>query len=171
MIALIISIIAAIGASVWALFEREAKNLLSSKLETLTIDDKVIQTELSRMEALLEEEKALLAQERRKTAELTARLDAEMMTKSAIADDTLDIAGLVDVTEEFKMDGHDRVVFFEFYKDKSISKEIRWRLKAKNNKVIADSGEGYGTKQNLKKALGVMIQAIKSGEIKSRWKS
>ena len=36
---------------------------------------------------------------------------------------------------------------FEIYKD--ADQEFRWRLRASgNNKVIADSGEGYTTKDN-----------------------
>ncbi len=35
---------------------------------------------------------------------------------------------------------------FEVYKDKS--NEYRWRLKAPNAKIIADSGEGYRDKQD-----------------------
>lgn len=33
---------------------------------------------------------------------------------------------------------------FELYKDSA--GEYRWRLQARNNKIIADSGEGYSTK-------------------------
>ena len=34
--------------------------------------------------------------------------------------------------------------YFEVYKDRA--GEYRWRLKAPNHKIIADSGEGYNTK-------------------------
>jgi hypothetical protein len=34
---------------------------------------------------------------------------------------------------------------FEVYKD--TSGEFRWRLQDTNNKIIADSGEGYSSKQ------------------------
>jgi uncharacterized protein YegP (UPF0339 family) len=86
-------------------------------------------------------------------------------------DEPLDIAGLVDGSEQFKLGEDERAVYFEFYKDSRAPKELRWRLKAKNNKILADSGEGYGTKQNLKKALGVMLNAITNKEFKSKWKS
>ncbi len=36
-----------------------------------------------------------------------------------------------------------------FYKDKA--GEFRWRLVAPNGEIIADSGEGYTTKQNCQK--------------------
>ena len=35
---------------------------------------------------------------------------------------------------------------FELYKDKS--GEWRWRLQAANNKIVADSGEGYHNKDD-----------------------
>jgi hypothetical protein len=34
--------------------------------------------------------------------------------------------------------------YFEVYEDRA--GEFRWRLKAPNHKIIADSGEGYNTK-------------------------
>lgn len=175
MIATIISVIAAIGAIIWGFIERQARNLLNESFEALETDNNALQTKLNKTEDLLEEEKSLLIQQRKKMLdlekELAAKREAEVAAKSAIVENEFDIAGLVDVSDPFKINGDERVVFFEFYKDRGESKEIRWRLKAKNNKVLADSGEGYGTKQNLKKALGVMLNAIKNGEIKSKWRS
>lgn len=175
MITTIISIIVAVCAFVWAFIERHLRNLLKGSVEGLEMDNNTLQSKISRTEDLLDNEKMLLAQERRKTLSLEKALaekqDAEMVVKSAVVEGEVDVVGLVEVSEPFKMQGDERVVFFEFYKDKSASKEIRWRLKAKNNKVLADSGEGYGTKQNLKKALGVMLNAIKNDEVKSKWRS
>jgi uncharacterized protein YegP (UPF0339 family) len=37
---------------------------------------------------------------------------------------------------------------FEMYKDKA--DEFRWRLKGTNQRIIADSGEGYKTMDSLK---------------------
>lgn len=31
--------------------------------------------------------------------------------------------------------------------------EYRWRLKAANGKIVADSGEGYSSKQNAQEAI------------------
>ena len=40
---------------------------------------------------------------------------------------------------------------FEMYEDK---KSLwRWRLKARNGKIIADGSEGYASKQNVKRAV------------------
>ena len=40
---------------------------------------------------------------------------------------------------------------FIIYKDRK--KEYRWRLVARNGKIIADSGEGYSNKGNVNKAV------------------
>ncbi len=40
---------------------------------------------------------------------------------------------------------------FELYKDRS--GEYRWRLQAGNNEIIADSGEGYSTKQGAEEGI------------------
>jgi uncharacterized protein YegP (UPF0339 family) len=40
---------------------------------------------------------------------------------------------------------------FEIYQDKA--KEFRWRLKASNGRIIAESGEGYKRKATLMKIL------------------
>lgn len=41
---------------------------------------------------------------------------------------------------------------FEYYRDKK--DEWRWRLVASNNKVVADSGEGYESENAVKEAIG-----------------
>jgi len=41
--------------------------------------------------------------------------------------------------------------YFEFYKDRV--EEYRWRLKAPNHKIIADSGEGYNTEQGCREGI------------------
>lgn len=43
---------------------------------------------------------------------------------------------------------------FELYKDRAY--EYRWRLKADNGKIIADSGEGYTTKQNAEHGISLV---------------
>ncbi len=40
---------------------------------------------------------------------------------------------------------------FQLYKD--TKKEYRWRLKADNGKIIADSGEGYDSKSNCQNGI------------------
>jgi len=61
-----------------------------------------------------------------------------------------------------------RKSFFEFFTD--ADGHYRWRFKAKNNKIVADSGEGYTTKQNLKKGLAALSDAITSGDYNIKWK-
>jgi len=48
---------------------------------------------------------------------------------------------------------------FHIYKD--ASGELRWRLKAANGRVIADSGEGYSSKQACKEG----IELVKSATV------
>ncbi len=52
---------------------------------------------------------------------------------------------------------------FELYKDKS--GEWRWRLKHQNGNIIADSGEGYSTKQNAKNGIYSVKENAKNAEI------
>jgi uncharacterized protein YegP (UPF0339 family) len=44
---------------------------------------------------------------------------------------------------------------FVIYKDKN--KEYRWRLLARNKKIIGDSGEGYKRKSQVVKMIGKII--------------
>jgi uncharacterized protein YegP (UPF0339 family) len=43
---------------------------------------------------------------------------------------------------------------FEIYKDKA--DEYRWRLRATNNKIIADSSEGYKEKTNCEHGVNLV---------------
>ena len=176
----IILAIIALFSAIWAFVQTRAKGLLSRLIDELNLNVTNLKGDLAQTHALLREEKNALMRERIKSSELQEKV--AMLTQPAQdlavksmevveAPKSIDIAALVDGAEAFQMGENERTVFFEFYKDRHAPKEIRWRLKAKNNKVLADSGEGYGTKQNLKKALGVMISAIMNGELKSKWKA
>ena len=44
---------------------------------------------------------------------------------------------------------------FQIYLDKN--SEYRWRLRARNGKIVADSGEGYKKKASCKKAIWKII--------------
>ena len=46
----------------------------------------------------------------------------------------------------------------QFYKD--AKGEYRWRLRAANNKIIAESGEGYKTLAGVKRALDTVVDAF-----------
>jgi len=37
----------------------------------------------------------------------------------------------------------------------------RWRLKAANGRIIADSGEGYSRREHARRAMGRLIQLIR----------
>jgi uncharacterized protein YegP (UPF0339 family) len=45
----------------------------------------------------------------------------------------------------------------------------RWNFKAKNNKIVADSGEGYTTKQNVEKGMSTLIDSIKNEDYKIKF--
>ena len=47
---------------------------------------------------------------------------------------------------------------FEIYKDKA--RKWRWRLVANNGKIVADGGEGYYSKFNVKRAIKKFIKGI-----------
>ena len=49
---------------------------------------------------------------------------------------------------------------FHIYKD--YKGEWRWRLKAANGKILADSGESYTSKQHCREALDLVKGAVTS---------
>ena len=53
---------------------------------------------------------------------------------------------------------------FELYKDSA--GEYRWRLRAPNNRIIADSGEGYSTKEAAKQSIDRFRQYVQSATVK-----
>jgi len=50
----------------------------------------------------------------------------------------------------------------EIYKDKKL--EWRWRIKARNGKILADSGEGYNRKAMCLKYLDQVITRVDCDE-------
>lgn len=44
------------------------------------------------------------------------------------------------------------------------SKGYRWRLVARNGRIIADSGEAYSTRGNAHKACHRLVMALSTGE-------
>lgn len=52
---------------------------------------------------------------------------------------------------------------FQLYKDKA--NEWRWRLRAGNNKIIADSGEGYVRKSDCEDAINLVKQEAPSAPV------
>jgi hypothetical protein len=55
---------------------------------------------------------------------------------------------------------------FELYKDKS--GEIRWRLVASNGQMIANSGEGYKTKESAKNGIESVKKNAPSATIEDK---
>lgn len=50
---------------------------------------------------------------------------------------------------------------FEIYVDKTGG--WRWRLRAPNKKIVADSGESYKTPRNARTAIAALARAFKRG--------
>jgi uncharacterized protein YegP (UPF0339 family) len=55
---------------------------------------------------------------------------------------------------------------FQLYKDKS--GEYRWRLRADNNEIIADSSEGYVNKSDCKHGIELVKQQSPYAEIEDQ---
>jgi uncharacterized protein YegP (UPF0339 family) len=53
---------------------------------------------------------------------------------------------------------------FEVYKDKA--DEYRWRLRDGNNEITADSGEGYDSESNCKRAIANVKADVPGAPIK-----
>lgn len=51
----------------------------------------------------------------------------------------------------------------EIYEDEA--GEWRWRLKAGNNRIVADSGEGYTREHDAREAVVDVIANIRRGEL------
>lgn len=52
-------------------------------------------------------------------------------------------------------------MYTHFYED--AAGEWRWRLKAANGKIIADSAEGYASQSNAQRAWRRVIRALATG--------
>ncbi|MCT9097990.1 HVO_2922 family protein [Haloarchaeobius sp. HME9146] len=53
---------------------------------------------------------------------------------------------------------------FELYRDSA--SEWRWRLVATNGNIIADSGEGYSSKQGAKRGIESVKRSVPEAEIR-----
>lgn len=52
---------------------------------------------------------------------------------------------------------------FEIYTDKA--GDHRWRLRAANGRIVADSAEGYASKRNVKRAISTFCDAAESARL------
>lgn len=75
---------------------------------------------------------------------------------------------LEQIDKEKSTPSNERLSYFEIFTDDQ--GHFRWRFKAKNNKIVADSGEGYTTKQNLKKGINTFVSAVKEEKYNVKWK-
>src|SRR5690349_1561731 len=49
------------------------------------------------------------------------------------------------------------ILQFQFYQDSA--REYRWRLRAANNRIVADSAEGYSTRQACEEGARLVVSA------------
>jgi uncharacterized protein len=57
---------------------------------------------------------------------------------------------------------------FEIYKDEGL--EFRWRFKANNGKILAESAEGYNNQANCEHAIILVKQQVGNARINSDFK-
>ena len=55
---------------------------------------------------------------------------------------------------------------FQIYQDRK--GEYRWRLRARNGEIIADSNEGYSSKGNCKHGIDLVKQQAASAEVEDQ---
>jgi uncharacterized protein YegP (UPF0339 family) len=55
---------------------------------------------------------------------------------------------------------------FEVFKD--VKKEFRWRLKASNGKIIADSGEGYVAKADCEHGIELVKKEAPAAKVEDK---
>ncbi len=55
---------------------------------------------------------------------------------------------------------------FQIYQDRK--GEYRWRLRARNGEIIADSNEGYSSKANCKHGIDLVKQQAASAEVEDQ---
>ena len=55
---------------------------------------------------------------------------------------------------------------FTIYKD--LKSEFRWRLKADNGQIIADSGEGYTSKENCKYGIDLVKKQAQGATVEDQ---
>jgi uncharacterized protein YegP (UPF0339 family) len=58
------------------------------------------------------------------------------------------------------------VAKFQIVKDRK--GEYRWRLRADNNKIIADSAEGYKSKSSCEDGIGLVKKLAKAAEVEDQ---
>lgn len=52
---------------------------------------------------------------------------------------------------------------FEIFRDSR--GDWRWRLYAANNRIVADGGEGYASRYNVKRAINAFVDEIRAMEL------
>ena len=61
--------------------------------------------------------------------------------------------------------GVTRVAEFEIYKDQDNPQDFRWRLRANNGEIIADSGEGYNDRDDCEHGIDLVKSQAPSAQV------
>jgi uncharacterized protein len=62
--------------------------------------------------------------------------------------------------------GVTQVAEFEIYKDQDNPQDFRWRLRANNGEIIADSGEGYIDKDDVEYAIELLKSQAATAQVR-----
>jgi len=150
-----------IAAVIWGFRNKSKVSGLLDKVQglQLTLADansnlEFVQLENGKLSKELSEANSTMDTQSRRIAELERKLDNSQTRPPA--------SGSLEDSEATKKTG--RMPFFTVFTDDS--GQFRWNFKAKNNKIVADSAEGYTTKQNVEKGLNTLINSIKEDDYK-----
>ena len=61
--------------------------------------------------------------------------------------------------------GVTQVAEFELYKDQDNPQDFRWRLRANNGEIIADSGEGYNDKDDCEHGIDLVKSQAPTAQV------
>jgi uncharacterized protein YegP (UPF0339 family) len=94
--------------------------------------------------------------------------DGEFIAPSGVAVDSSDNVYVTDQgntrIQKFGK-GVTRVAEFEIYKDQDNPQDFRWRLRANNGEIIADSGEGYNDRDDCEHGIDLVKSQAPTAQV------
>ncbi len=178
LLAVIVFIITTIVSSIIAIKERNALAKSNAENEILKKMNKKVEDDLYLSTKEIEDLKRKLSVAEAEILKLTTvarEIPSYELNGSTVGEEEVgEASGTIEDELNKLMDQNsepmkEKMPYFEFFLDSNDN--FRWNFKGKNNKIIADSGEGYKAKQNLRKGLGVLLESIKKGAYGKKWVS
>jgi uncharacterized protein YegP (UPF0339 family) len=166
LIAVIVFIVTTIISSYIAINERGALTKANAENEILKKMNKSAESDLHMSNKVIEDLKAKLSvaqDEILKLSTFSREIPVHELNGSSNGhEDSGEVSFSIEEELDKLMDQNsepmkEKMPYFEFFLD--ANENFRWNFKGKNNKIIADSGEGYKAKQNLRKGLGVFLES------------